>query len=93
MRIKRSKQGYVVAAKSYLDFDKQITLQEYKEMERTGAIKGISSGSELDINSDIGNYVEAFDGEGFIWFRKEDVELEEGEIYSDTPTKGFWRLS
>ena len=92
MRVKRSKQGYVVAAKSYLDFDKQITLQEYKEMERIGAIVGVSSGSELDINSDIGNYVEAFDGEGFIWFRKEDIELEEGETYSDTPGKGFWRL-
>ena len=92
MRVKRSKQGYVVAAKSYLDFDKQITLQEYKEMEKTGAIKGVSSGSELDINSDIGNYVEAFDGEGFIWFRKEDIELEEGEKYSDTPREGLWRL-
>jgi hypothetical protein len=90
MRIKRNKQGYVVAAKSYLDFDKQITLEEYKEMERTGAIIGVDSGSELDINSDIGNFVEAFDGEGFIWFRKEDVELEEGEKYSDTPRKRLW---
>ena len=92
MRIKNNKQGYVVAAKSYLDFDKQITLPEYKEMERTGAIIGVESGSELDINSDTGNFVEAFDGKGFIWFRKEDIELEEGEKYSDTPGKGLWRL-
>jgi len=93
MRIKRNEQGYVVAAKSYLDFHKQLTFPEYKELVRTGDVVGIESGSEFDINSDVGNYVEAFDGEGFIWFRKEDVELEEGETYSDTPGKGFWKLS
>jgi hypothetical protein len=90
MRIKNNKEGYVIAARSYLDLDRQVTLDEFKELVRTGAVVGIESGSEVDINSDLGNYVEAFDGEGFIWFKKEDVELEEGEKYSDTPRKGLW---
>ena len=75
--------GYVLAATVYYLFEDVVTLPVYERLLREGKVKWIKSGTEFDLNSSEENYVEGFDGCEFIWFRKEDIELEEGENYEN----------
>jgi len=74
-------EGYVLAAVTRHLFENKITMTMYEQLLGEGKVKWIAGGAEFDLNTSEGNYVEAFDGSEFIWFRKEDVELEEGETY------------